>query len=329
MKRNSLRAACGRLAGPLRMLPVAAALVLANCGNSGGGAGAAGVEDVAGAGDTWREFSGERAFAHVRQMVEFGPRPSGSQALETTRQYLEEKLVEAGWSVQRQVFEDHTPKGPVTFANLRARFAVDGEDPWARGVLTLAGSHYDTKWFDGITFVGANDAGSSTGVLLEIARAAATRPAFARKLELVFFDGEEAVVQFTASDGLYGSRYYARQLRYVEKSLWPRYLVLFDMVGDSDLRIEIPTNGSSALRLAAFAAAADLGYGDHFGLYPGEILDDHVPLAAVGLEVTNLIDFSYRPWHTAADTLDKLSPDSLRIAGQTGLRLMEAHLPLR
>src|SRR5690606_34997487 len=121
----------------------------------------------------------------------------------------------AGWEVRRQEFEDRTPRGPVRFANLRARFSESGGgDPWARGVESLVASHYDTKLFDDVAFVGANDAGSSTGLLLELARAAAAYRDFAKRLELVFFDGEEAVVQYTATDGLYGSRYYARQLRY-------------------------------------------------------------------------------------------------------------------
>src|SRR5690606_7776518 len=128
------------------------------------------------------------------------------------------------------------------------------------------------------------------------------------------------------TDGLYGSRYYARQLRYVERALWPRFMVLFDMVGDRDLRIGFPSNGSTRLRLAAFAAAGELGFGDYFGLYPGEILDDHVPLAGMGLEVTNFMDFSYAPWHTPEDTLDKVSAESLEIVGRTGLRMLERHM---
>src|SRR5947199_7161356 len=149
----------------------------------------------------WEEFSGEKAFAHVQRLVDFGPRPSGSEAIEKSRRYIEDQLRRSGWQVTRQVFTDDTPQGKVQFANLIAQFP--GQENAAP--LFLLCSHYDTKTFDAIKFVGANDGGSSTGLLLELARVLGQHPNLAAKVELVFFDGEEAYENLSETDGLYGS----------------------------------------------------------------------------------------------------------------------------
>src|SRR5581483_2155477 len=141
--------------------------------------------------EIWKEFSGEKAFAHTAKLVEFGPRPSGSAELEKTRAYIIAALKQSGWNVQLQTFNDETPRGTVAFVNLVARFG-DRTDT-QRAIVC---SHYDTKIFDTIHFVGASDGGSSTGALTELARVLALDPDLAKKTELVFFDGEEAVTQF-------------------------------------------------------------------------------------------------------------------------------------
>src|SRR6266566_6768221 len=136
----------------------------------------------------WEEFSGEKALAHVRRLVDFGPRPPGSDALEISRDYIDNQLRLAGWEVTRQAFTDDTPRGKVRFVNLIARFPAQAKT----APSFLLCSHYDTKTFDAIRFVGANDSGSSTGLLLELARVLGQHTNLAAKIELVFFDGEEA-----------------------------------------------------------------------------------------------------------------------------------------
>src|SRR5690606_11465572 len=142
----------------------------------------------------------------------FGPRPSGSEALEKTRQYLEEELRKLGWTTTRQTFEDTTPRGKLTFVNLRARWVGEG-DPWKRRTPVVVGSHYDTKFFKDIHFVGANDGASGNGLALELARVLAQQPSRALRVEIVLFDGEEASVDYTPLDGLHGSRHYAKTWR--------------------------------------------------------------------------------------------------------------------
>ncbi len=155
----------------------------------------------------WEEFSGDKAFAHVQRLVDFGPRPAGSDALEKSRTYIEEQLRLYGWNTRRQAYTEDTPRGNTHFVNLIAQF---GTQKKAASPVFLLCTHYDTKAFDTIRFVGANDGGSSTGLVLELARVIGQHPTLASKVELVFFDGEEACEQFSDADGLYGSRYFAR-----------------------------------------------------------------------------------------------------------------------
>ncbi len=272
----------------------------------------------AGPANLWEEFSGERALAHVARLVEFGPRPPGTEAIEKSRVYITDELKAHGWTVTRQAFTETTPRGPMTFVNLIATFGTaSGEE---RVPTFLLCSHYDTKLFEAETFVGANDGGSSNGILLEMARVLALRPSLAGKIQLVFFDGEEAYVDFTETDGLYGSRHFAHELQRAGAARQFKGGILFDMVGDRDLKITLPPDSPAELTLGIFAAAKALGVRDHFTYATGGILDDHTPLNAIGIPVIDLIDFDYPPWHTAADTMDKLSADSLRIVGQVATR---------
>ena len=258
----------------------------------------------------WEEFSGEKALAHVQAMVDLGPRPPGTEAIEKCRMYLTKQLELFGWKVTRQAFSDTTPRGKVEFVNLIATFAGKESVP-----SFLVCSHYDTKVFDTARFVGANDGGSSTGVLLELARVLAQRPDLARKAELVFFDGEEAYEAFSETDGLYGSRYFARQLTAENKTKQFRGGVLLDMVGDRSLTITLPPDSPAEMARDIFASAEALNLRKHFTYYDRDIVDDHTPLNAVGIPTIDLIDFDFAAWHTPEDTMDKLSADSLRAVG--------------
>ena len=261
----------------------------------------------------WEEFSGEKAFAHVQRLVDFGPRPAGSKALEKSRDYIEDQLRRSGWQVTRQAFSDDTPRGKIQFVNLIAQFSGQGK---AASPSFLLCSHYDTKMFDAIRFVGANDGGSSTGLLLELARVIGQHPNLARKIELVFFDGEEAIEQFSQTDGLYGSRYFARQLQ------GPRQFrggLLFDMIGDRSLGITLPSDSPAEIARDIFAAAEALKLRNYFTYLGRELIDDHAPLNAIGIPTLDIIDFDYPWWHTADDTIDKVSAQSLRIVGSVAL----------
>jgi len=264
----------------------------------------------------WENFSGEKAFAHVQHLVDLGPRPAGSEALEKSRLYIIEQLKSAGWTVARSEFSDQTPRGKVAFVNLIARFGTSEKKEAAQFLLC---SHYDTKTFDTIRFVGANDGGSSTGLLIEMARVLALSPALAAKIELLFFDGEEAFENFTATDGLYGSRHFAQELRDSGKAKSVRGGILFDMIGDKSLDVTLPSDSPADLTRNIFAAADALGQRAHFTYLDRGMTDDHTPLNEIGIPVIDLIDFDFPPWHTAGDTLDKISAESLEIVGRVAL----------
>jgi len=263
----------------------------------------------------WEEFSGEKALLHVQHLVDLGPHPVGSDAIEKAREYIEAQLRHSGWQVTRQGFTDETPRGKVRFVNLIARFSGDGN---AAAPSFLLCSHYDTKLFDAIRFVGANDGGSSTGLLLELARVIGGRPNMARKIELVFFDGEEAYENFSETDGLYGSRYFAKQLE-ADGAKQFRGGILFDMIGDRSLDITLPADSPPAMVRDVFAAAEALKLRNYFSYLDRDLIDDHAPLNVIRIPTIDIIDFDYTWWHTADDTLDKISAQSLQITGSVAL----------
>jgi len=269
------------------------------------------------------QFSGARAYEYVRQQVSFGPRPSGSAALERTAGYIKTELQSDGLTVDEQVFTAPTPYGPKQFRNIVAKSRLQTDGP---GRVIIIGSHYDTKFMTNVTFVGANDAGSSTGVLLEIARVAAAQP----NLWFVFFDGEEALVNYDSQDGLWGSKFFVENLKTRNELKSVKAMVLLDMVGDANLNITIPANSAGWLMQKVFEASRAIGFRDYFGLYPVDMIDDHVPFLRAGIPAIDLIDFEFGSapglndyWHTDKDTLDKISPHSLEVVGQTTLQLVE------
>lgn len=262
-------------------------------------------------GEPWKDFSGAKALAHVQALVDFGPRPPETAAIEKSRAYIRKNLEQDGWQMTEQHFTDDTPRGPVSFVNLIAR--RPNEPPDAK--YFLLSSHYDTKTFDAFRFVGADDGGSSTGALLEMARVLNLHPALAAQIELVFFDGEEAYEKFSATDGLYGSRYFARRIEETKTAQNYRGGILWDMIGDRNLTITLSPDSPAQLALGIFAAADALGDRKYFTYFTSDVLDDHTPLNKIGVNTIDLIDFDYPPWHTAGDTMDKLSAGSLQIVG--------------
>ncbi|MCS6817161.1 MAG: M28 family peptidase [Blastocatellia bacterium] len=267
------------------------------------------------------EFSGERAFEHVRRLVELGPRPVGSEAHARMRAYIVAELKACGLNVRVQEFRAQTPLGEKTMFNLIAERAGASED-----VIILA-SHYDTKLFTDFSFVGANDGGSSTGALLELARVLAARPETPRyTFWFVFFDGEEAFVSWSPTDGKYGSRYMVEQLERSGQLSRIRALILLDMIGDKDLDIVRDAYSTRWLQDIFWETARELGYERHFTNRETFVDDDHVPFLQKGVPAVDLIDFNYglwnRYWHTAEDTLEKVSPRSLKIVGDVVLRAL-------
>lgn len=268
---------------------------------------------------------GRDALAETAAILKFGPRSPGSDALDAVRAHVRAELEQAGWVTEVQEFEQRTPIGQVKFGNVRARFPAGGGDAWSKPVDGLLCAHIDSKYYEDMHFVGADDAASACAAIVVMARHLARHdPELAGKLELVFFDGEEAFGQnITPTDGLYGSRRYAAQWR--GRDDMPRWGILLDMVGHRDLRIALPSDSHPLLKDVVFAAAKAERVEGHFGMAPGPVIDDHVPLNMVGIPTVNLIgDFTrFRWWHTPHDNLDLISAESLEISIRVTLRLIE------
>ena len=265
------------------------------------------------------DFNGERAFRDLEQLVKLGPRPPGSQALEEARKYITRELSAAGAEVWNDSFVASTPLGEIPMTNIIG--VIQGDSDF----VVMVGGHYDTAKMDGVSFVGANDGGSSTAFLLEMARVLAHRK---NKLTywLVFFDGEEALKQWSPSDSLYGSRHLAEKLAGDGTLKRVKALILVDMVADRHLNILRESNSTPWLSDLVFNTATQLGYGRSFsgGTFPVE--DDHLPFLREGVPAVDIIDLtpftSYH--HTEQDTVDKCSPESLAVVGRVVMETLLA-----
>jgi glutaminyl-peptide cyclotransferase len=262
----------------------------------------------AGNGGAVLPFDSGRAFEHVRQLVAIGPRPAGSPGIEAARRYIRAQMTAIGLSTTEQAFEAQTPVGPLEMINLSVVV------PGARPERLVIGGHYDTKLFRRFRFVGANDGGSSAALLLELARVLKDRRN-PFTIELVFFDGEEAVLEWTGTDHTYGSRQYVENARGSATLNTIGAMLLVDMVGDRNLNIRRESNSTRWLTDIIWAAAGRLGHGDVFLDEPLAVEDDHVPFLAAGVPAVDIIDLDYPAWHTADDTLDNVSARSLQTVG--------------
>ena len=276
------------------------------------------------------KFDGNRAFEDLRQQVAIGPRPAGTPAIEKTRDYLKKELVAAGLTPEEQAFDARTPTGTIHMVNIRATLpgpatGLRDAQGQGRGRIVIGG-HYDTKLFHDFPFVGASDGASSAAVLLELARALKGR-ANALPIELLFLDGEEAVVDWNLprfKDHTYGSRYYVEQLTKTGTVKDVRAFILVDMIGDKSLDIHRESNSTPWLTDAIWAAAKRLKRPEfHDDASPVE--DDHLEFLEVGIPSVDLIDLqNYPAWHTEADRLDQVAASSLQAVGDVLLAALPA-----
>ncbi|MEI7850261.1 MAG: M28 family peptidase [Kiritimatiellales bacterium] len=269
-------------------------------------------------------FDGAKAMAETEALVKITPRDAGGGGARRASVLLESKLKALGLKTAIDTFSEETPSGKMHFNNVLGR--IPGK---TRRLIVLA-SHFDTKSGISKDFQGANDSGSSSGVLLELARVLVERGPFETEFLIAFLDGEECRKEYGPHDGLHGSRHLAKQIYDAGGVKLVEAVVVLDMIGDKDLNISIPRNSSRELVKELFFAAHELGVRPQFALGSGSILDDHVPFGLAGMPVIDLIDFNYGSapglndyWHTTNDTLDKLSVKSLQTVGDVTLRMIE------
>ena len=261
-------------------------------------------------------FDGARAYEDLAEIVAIGPRVSGSEAAKRTRGLIRSKLATAGVRVEEYPFEAITPVGRRKMVNVVG--IVEGTRP---GVILL-GNHYDTKYFPDFEFVGANDGGSTTAWMIEMARALGpTREGYS--VWLCWFDGEEAFVEWSALDSLYGSGTMVKRLVAEDRLGSVKAMINVDMIGDCDLTLLKDPGAPRWLTELIWTTARDLGYREHFSFGSEAVEDDHLPFRRAGVDAVDLIDFRYgggrfehdMNWHTVRDRMDRVCPESLQVLG--------------
>ena len=266
-------------------------------------------------------FNSERAMEHVKKQIDFGPRPPDTQQLAKTRAYISDELKSCGLNVSLDEFNVTTPQGQKKMVNVVA------EIPGETKTLILITSHYDTKFYKDMYFVGANDPAASVATLLEIGRVLGSRKEKPKATyRLVFFDGEEAFCEGWSDcgdeknpDNTYGSRHYVSQLRATNELANTRAMILLDMMGYKNLELGRDTMSTKWLQDIIWQTGRELGYEKIFvDREEGVGGDDHEPFVNAGVPSVDIIQLnSYPYWHKADDTIDKVSAQSMKIVGET------------
>ena len=269
-------------------------------------------------------IDGNKVMQYVKEVVAIGSRPVGSPGHAKLEQLIHSKL--KGDQVEDDSFRAQTPAGQFKITNIIAKFPGKKD-----GIIVVAG-HYDTNYPLPKTYVGANDGGSSTALLLALADHFRSHPPEGYSIWLVWTDGEEAFAKWSDTDSLYGTKHLAQQWVRDGTAKKIKAFLLVDMIGDADLDIFKETNSTPWLSALVYKAASNLGYQSHFFQMEGAIDDDHLPMLKAGIPSVDIIDLDYgynnAYHHTPEDTIDKLSPKSLEISGNVVLetiRLLNAH----
>lgn len=267
------------------------------------------------------KISGPKAYQNLNDFVAQGPRPLGSEGHAKAEKFILSHL--DGAQTEQDKFDVQTAAGPFPMNNIVAKFPGKKD-----GVIVLAG-HYDTNLpLKDTSFVGANDGGSNVGLMLEIASQLRLHPPEGYSIWLVFTDGEEATVNWTATDSVYGSKHLAKKWFADGTAAKIKAFLLLDMVGDKNLDIDRDSNSAPWLLDVVYRAAGRVGQQSHFFERNNEIQDDHLPFREVGIPVADVIDIDYGfnnlYHHTTQDTPDKCSAASLQIVGDVMMEVIRA-----
>ena len=262
------------------------------------------------------------AFNLLREGAAIKPRHSGSPGAEKTVEFISGYLKKMSVKYSLQSWKEITVNGPIRFTNIVA------DIPGSSDKYLIIGCHYDGKKLASVPdFEGANDGASGVAVLLAMIRAikkSGMKPPFS--LRFLFFDGEECMISYSDSDGLYGSRHYKNSLIKTDTLNQCAGVIVLDMVGDSDLNVALPADSSSEVVETVFDIAKRQGVLKYFSRYSNDVIDDHTSFQKEGIPAVDIIDFNYGPnniyWHTAEDNVSHTSAKSLKIVGNLVLALI-------
>lgn len=262
-----------------------------------------------------QKYEGQRAYRDVKYQVDLGPRTPGSKAHKEIVTWIQLELTNAGWQTQ----QINTDMLGHPIQNIIAKLPGNNQH---QGPLIILGAHYDSRLYadkdpdpnkQQYPVPGANDGASGVAILLELARV--LPPDLSSEVWLVFFDAEDNG-NIEGWDWILGSRSFVEGL-----NRDPDAVVIIDMVGDTNLNIHFEKNSDQELSKAIWNQAASLGYQNYFiQSQKYRILDDHIPFIQAGIPAVDIIDFDYPYYHTTADTIDKVSAESLQVVGDTLLK---------
>lgn len=280
-------------------------------------------------------FNEDSAYMHMSRQVAFGPRVPGTNAHTECANYIVKTLQLAGADTimtQNAIVSAYTGDIlPIT--NIMARFNAEAK----RRILLLA--HYDTRpWADNEEDVsrhktpidGANDGASGVGVLLEIARLLGLHNAKVG-VDILMVDAED----YGKSEGwgpsedtwCLGTQYWVKNMPYKDRSEFPVYGILLDMVGGSGAKFnrEYLSNREAPHVVDRVWSEASISpYADVFvNEVGGGITDDHVFINRAGIpcidiiECNNPVTGSFNPtWHRLSDNMMNIDRSTLKAVGQ-------------
>lgn len=264
-------------------------------------------------------FDGHRAYELVEKQVSFGPRPAGSPALAKQQDWMLGELKSYGCEVETDDFSADTPAGRLPMKNILVK--ISGQQ---QGIILL-GTHYDTKKLP--DFVGADDGGSSTAVMMEVARnLCAQKQPGKNAVWIAFFDGEEAVNrEWKDPDNRYGSRQMAARFAASGDLAKIKAFILVDLVGGKNIIFARDNNSTKWLTEIVWKTAGKLGYENIFVNDQQEMQDDHLSFTQRNVPSVDIIDLNHSAsyWHTPQDAMDKISAKSLAAVGHVVLETVK------
>ena len=276
------------------------------------------------------KFNGQAAFELTRQFLDAAPHrwvgsPGHAKAEEFIKSHFKEEAARGNFVAD--TFSANTPAGLLPMTNFIVKYPGKKD-----GIIVIA-SHYETNyWLEDINFVGANDGASTTALLIELGNVLRAHPPQGYSVWLVFDDGEEAIKSWSDSDSLYGTRHLAAKWSQDGTLKKIKAFLVADMIGDKDLNIDRDQNSTPWLLDLLKVAAKNTGHSASIFKHETAVQDDHIPFQKRGVPVLDLVDIDYGPptqerpeggyHHTALDTIDKVSPRSLQIAGDLFLELI-------
>ncbi|APJ03341.1 M28 family peptidase [Silvanigrella aquatica] len=277
------------------------------------------------------------------------PHPMGSQSQSKIASDLRQTLNKFGWEAKEIPFQATIPNFEAVEFGGTLKKAPQKKQVVGKNIIAIQnknskcsiviGGHYDTKYFKELRFVGANDGGSSTVLMMELARVL-KKTKFNKEswgscnIILSFFDGEEAFLKdwnegkfkINLQDNLYGSRHFAEKilqqknnLLYYEK--YPINLILIlDMIGHKNQKLSITQGSDENLGEKFVNSAKNVDIKQVAFMME----DDHTPFLSLNTPLLHIIDWNnIDEWHTKNDTPHIISYEMIANLGETIIQFLK------